>query len=60
MSHSGSTGGSDGDNLMRGRQVTPSGVVPRPQEDVIASPIMSVFVASGRFILCWLHLVFAS
>ena len=30
VSRSGSTGGSDGDNLMRGRQVTPSGMVPPP------------------------------
>ena len=50
MSRSGSTGGSDGDNLMRGRQVTPSGVVPLPLvEDVISSPNISmpVSVASG-------------
>ena len=50
MSRSGSTGGSDGDNLMRGRQVTPSGVVPPPlEEDVISSPniLMPVSIASG-------------
>ena len=46
VSRSGSTGGSDGDNLMRGRQVTPSGVVPPPlEEDVISSPIMSMPVS---------------
>ena len=34
---------------MRGRQVAPSGMVPRPQEeDIITSPIMSVSVASSR------------
>ena len=51
VSRSGSTGGSDGDNLMRGRQVTPSGVVPLPlEEDVISSPnaSMPVSVASGN------------
>ena len=49
VSRSGSTGGSDGDNLMRGRQVTPSGVVPSPIEDVISSPNISMLVslASG-------------
>ena len=52
MSYHGSTGGSDGDNLMRGRQVTPSGMVPPPlEEDVISSsPIyisLPVPVASG-------------
>ena len=50
VSHSGSAGGSDGDNLLRGRQVAPSGVVPPPlEDDVISSPIISmpVFVASG-------------
>ena len=50
VSHRGSTGGSDAESLMRGRQVAPSGMVPRPQEkDVISSPIMSMSVASGRF-----------
>ena len=49
MFHSGSAGGSDGDNLRRGRQVAPSGVVPPPLKDVISSPIISmpVSVASG-------------
>ena len=50
MSRSGSTGESDGANLMRGRQVTPSGVVPPPlEDDVISSPYISmlVSVASG-------------
>ena len=49
VSHSGSTGGSDGDNLMRGHQVTPSAVVPPPLENVISSPSISmpVPVASG-------------
>ena len=32
---------------MRGRQVAPSGMVPRPPQDVIPSPLMSVSVASG-------------
>ena len=50
VSHRGSIGGSDAESLMRGRQVAPSGMVPRPQEeDVISSPFMSVSVASGRF-----------
>ena len=49
VSHRGSAGGSDVESLLRGRQVAPSGMVPRPQEDVISSPIMSVSVASGRF-----------
>ena len=49
VSHRGSTGGSDAESLMRGRQVALSGTVPRPQEeDVISSPIMSVSVASSR------------
>ena len=45
----GSTGvGGDAESLLRGRQVAPSGMVPRPpQEDVIPSPLMSVSVASG-------------
>ena len=50
MSCSGPTGRSDGDNLMRGRQVTPYGVVPLPlDDDVISSPYISmpVSVASG-------------
>ena len=49
VSRSGLTGGSDGDNLMRGRQVTPSGVVPPPLEDVISSPniLLPVSLASG-------------
>ena len=50
MSRIGSTGWSDGDNLMRGCQVTPSDVVPPPlEEDVISSPYISmpVSVASG-------------
>ena len=39
VSCSGSAGGSEGDNLMRGRPVAPSGVVPLPiQEDVIPPP----------------------
>ena len=39
VSHSGSAGGSEGDNLLRGRPVAPSGVVPPPpQEDVISPP----------------------
>ena len=42
-------GGSDAESLMRGWQVPPPGMVPRPHEDdVISSPIMSVSVASGR------------
>ena len=46
MSRSGSTGGSDGDNLMRGRQVTRSGMVPPPiEEDVISSPYISLPVS---------------
>ena len=61
VSHRGYTGGSDAESLMRGRQVAPSGMVPRPQEEVvISSPIMSVSVTSGGFNLCWLHLVSAS
>ena len=47
VSHRGSTGGSDAESLMRGRQITP-GMVPRPQEEVISSLIMSVSVASSR------------
>ena len=48
VSQRGSTGGSDADSLLRGRQVAPSGMVPWPQEDdVISSPILSVSVASG-------------
>ena len=50
MSRSGLTGGSEGDDLMRGSLVTPSGVVPPPlKKDVISSPIMSmpVSLASG-------------
>ena len=46
MSCSGSAGGSDGDNLMRGRQVTPSGMVPPPLDDVISSPNISMPVCS--------------
>ena len=47
MSSSGSTGGSEGNNLMRGRLVSPSGMVPPPfQDDVISSP--NVSVASGN------------
>ena len=45
MSHSGSAGGSDGNNLMRGCRVAPSGVVPPPLEDVISSPIISMPVS---------------
>ena len=52
----GSTGGSDGDNLMRGRQVAPSGMVPPPfEDDVISypppppSPHIYVFLASSSF-----------
>ena len=38
VSYHGSTGGSDGNNLMRGHQVAPSGKVPLPlEEDVISS-----------------------
>ena len=51
VSYNGSAAGSDGNNLMRGRQVTPSGMVPPPlEEDVISSPIISmpVSVASGN------------
>ena len=52
VSYHGSTGGSDGNNLMRGRQITPSGMVPPPlKEDVISSPYiyisLPVSVASG-------------
>ena len=51
VSHRGSAGGSDAESLLRGRQVAPSGMVPWPQEeDGISSPIMSVFVDSGRFV----------
>ena len=39
MSRSGSAGGSEGDNLLRGRPVAPSGMVPPPpQEDVCPPP----------------------
>ena len=51
MSRSGSTVGSEGDNLMRGRLVTPSGMVPPSfEEDVISSLNVSVSVslASGN------------
>ena len=47
VSHRGSTGGNDAESLLRGWQVAPSGIVPRPQEDVISSPIVSVSVASS-------------
>ena len=50
MSRSGSAEGSEGDNLMRGRPVAPSGMVPLPfEDDVISSPNVSVnvSVASG-------------
>ena len=49
VSRSESTGGSGGDNLIRGRQATPSGAVPPPLEDVVSSPSISmpVSVASG-------------
>ena len=48
MSHSGSAGGSDGDNLLRGRQVAPYGVVPPPlEEDIISSPVISMSVSVG-------------
>ena len=47
----GSTGGSDGDNLMRGRQVAPSGMVPPLFEEEVISPPphIYVFVASSSF-----------
>ena len=38
VSHLGSTGGSDAKSLMRGRQVAPSGMVPRPQEESVIPP----------------------
>ena len=50
VSHCGSNEGNDAESLMRGQKVAPSGMVPRPQEDVISSPIMSVSVDSGRFV----------
>ena len=47
VSYNGSAWGSDGDNLIRGRQVTPSGMVPLPlEEDVISSPNISMPVCS--------------
>ena len=46
MSGSVSAGGSEGNNLMRGRPVAPSGVVLPPiQEDVISPPNVSVHVS---------------
>ena len=55
MSCSGSAGGSEGDNLMRGRLAAPSGVVPPPIQDNVISPLpppspnvsVHVSVASG-------------
>ena len=43
VSHSGSAGGSEDDNLMRGRLVAPIGMVPPPhQEDYIPPPWVCV------------------
>ena len=51
----GSTGGSDDDNLMRGRQVTPSGMVPPPlEEDVISSPPYIFYILKFYVPVGWL------
>ena len=46
VSRSRSAGGSEGNNLMKGRPVAPSGMVPPPiEEDVISPPNVSVHVS---------------